>query len=309
MKVFVTGGTGFVGRELAHRLYDAGHTIRLLVRKPNSRTIRDLASRCAAEVHPGDVLRPDPLRASMQGADAVIHLVGIISEVGPGTFENIHIRGTQNVLAAAQQAGIRRFIHMSALGTRPSAASRYHQSKWLAEEAVRHSHLDWTIFRPSLIYGPGDQFTNLFAKIIRLSPVVPVVASPRARFQPVSVEAVAQAFVKSLTIPKSIGQTCDLCGPETFTFEEMLDRILAVMGRKRLKVRVPLWLARCQAACLEFIFPRLLRKAPPLNRDQLIMLQEDNVGNPAPANGLFDLAHVPFDQGIALVLTPHPRVL
>ena len=176
---------------------------------------------------------------------------------------------------------------MSALGTRPNAASRYHQTKWAAEELVRHSGLEFTIFRPSLIYGPQDQFINLFARIIRLSPVVPLLGSPRARFQPVPVEAVAAAFARSLGEPKSIGQTYDLCGPEALTLSEIVDRILAVLQRRRLKLQVPLSLARCQAGLLEFVFRRLLRKASPLSRDQLLMLQEDNVGNPQPANELW----------------------
>jgi NADH dehydrogenase len=205
-------------------------------------------------------------------------------------------------VTAAQQAKVRRFVHMSALGTRPNAASRYHQTKWAAEELVRHSGLDFTIFRPSLIYGPQDQFINLFARMIRLSPVVPLIGSPRARFQPVSVETVAAAFTKSLGEPKSIGQTYDLCGPEALTLSEILDRILAVLHRRRLKLHVPAGLARFQAVLLELIFRRLLRKVSPLNRDQLIMLQEDNVGNPRPANELFGLTPTLLREGIARYL-------
>jgi len=130
-----------------------------------------------------------------------------------------------------------------------------------------------------------------------------VMGSGRAKFQPAAVGAVAGAFVKALSEPRSIGQTWDLCGPETLTLPEILDQILGVMGRKRLKLRVPLFLARCQAAFLEFVFPRLLRKAPPLNRDQLIMLQEDNVGNPRHANELFALKHATFREGIASYLS------
>ena len=202
----------------------------------------------------------------MSGVESVIHLVGIISEVGESTFENVHAQGTQNMVAAAQQAGVRRFVHMSALGTRPNAASRYHQSKWAAEELVRHSGLEFTIFRPSLIYGPEDQFVNLFARIIRLSPIVPLLGSPHARFQPVPVEAVAAAFARSLGDPRSVGQTYDLCGPEALTLSEIVDRIQGVLGKRRIKLHVPLSLARCQAACMEFVFRRLLRKAPPLNQ-------------------------------------------
>ena len=230
--------------------------------------------------------------------EAVIHLVGIISEVGDSTFENVHVRGTGNIVTAARQAGARRFVHMSALGTRPNAASRYHQTKWAAEELVRHSGLDYTIFRPSLIYGPRDQFINLFARMIRLSPVVPLLGSPNARFQPVPVEAVAAAFTRSLSQPKSVGQTYDLCGPDALTLSGIVDQIMGVLQRRRLKLQVPLGLARCQAALLEFIFRSLLRKAPPLNRDQLIMLQEDTVGNPQPANELFGLKPVTLREGI-----------
>ena len=299
MKVLVTGATGFVGREIVRQLRVAGHTIRILIRNPHSPRIRELVSSWGAEVHPGNVLEAASLEGALSGFEAVIHLVGIISEVGECTFENVHTRGTQNMVAAARQARIRRFIHMSALGTRPDAVSRYHQSKWAAEELVRHSGLGFTIFRPSLIYGPEDQFINLFANVIRRSPVVPLMGSPRARFQPVPVEAVAAAFTRSLGEPRSVGQTYDLCGPETLTLSDIVDRIQDVVGKRRLKLRVPLSLARCQAACMEFVFPRLLRKAPPFNRDQLLMLQEDNVGNPQPANELFGLRPVPLQEGIA----------
>jgi NADH dehydrogenase len=234
--------------------------------------------------------------------DAVIHLVGIISEVGESTFEKVHIHGTRNMVAAAQQAGVGRFVHMSALGTRPSADSRYHQTKWAAEELVRHSGLQFTIFRPSLIYGPQDQFVNLFARMIRLSPIVPLLGNPRARFQPLPVEVVGAAFARSLDEPKSVGQTYDLCGPEALTLSDIVERIQAVLGKRRLKFHVPLSLARCQAACMEFVFPHLLGKAPPLNCDQLLMLQEDNTGNPQPANELFGLKPVPLREGVARYL-------
>jgi NADH dehydrogenase len=258
---------------------------------------------CAGDVC-GVVTKEAPGFAdALTGCEAVIHLVGIISEVGRSTFEKVHTWGTGNMVRAAQLAGVKRFIHMSALGTRPNAASRYHQTKWAAEEAVRQSGLDHTIFRPSLIYGPRDQFVNVFSKIIRLSPIVPVFGSPTAKFQPVSVAAVATAFVRALIAPKAIGQTYDLCGPETFTLPQIIDQIMQVIGRRRLKLHIPGTLARCQAALLEFIFPRLPHpKAPPLNRDQLTMLHEDNVGEARPANDLFGLQHPQFRDGIARYL-------
>jgi NADH dehydrogenase len=299
MKVFVTGSTGFVGREVVRRLRETGHATRLLVRNPNSTGAKKTKSDYGAEFHAGDVRQPSSLEGALKGTEAVVHLVGIISEVGESTFENVHTRGTQNMVFAAQRARVKRFIHMSALGTRPGATSRYHQTKWAAEEVVRHSGLDYTIFRPSLIYGPEDQFVNLFAGLSRFSPVLPLMGSREARFQPVAVENVGRAFVGAVNEPKSIGQTYDLCGPEPLTLPEILDQILRVLGRRRLKLAVPPSLARIQAAALEWIFPHLLHRPPPLNRDQLVMLREGNVGNAQPANELFGLKHLPFREGIA----------
>jgi len=303
MKVFVTGATGFVGDEITRELIRAGHSACALVRDRRTPLAREALAR-GLQLHAGNILDAESLRGAMAGIDAVIHLVGIISEVGQSTFENIHTRGVQNVLAAAKMGGVRRFVHMSALGTRPNAAARYHRSKWAAEESVRQSGLDFTIFRPSLIYGPHDHFVNLFAKITRRSPILPIMGSGKSRFEPVFIGSVARAFVTALISPAAIGQTYDLCGSERFTFGEMLDQILTVMARKRWKVRVPLGLARLQARVLEFMFPRLLRRAPPLNRDQLTMLQEDNVGNGQPANELFDLKQVKFAEAIATYLRP-----
>jgi NADH dehydrogenase len=303
MKVFVTGASGFVGEEVLQHLERAGHSIRILARRPQSPQIQKLASRHSAQVHPGNVLDAASLLGGLDNIDAVIHLVGIISENGSSTFENIHVRGAENILAAAKTAGVKRFVHMSALGVRPDAPARYHRTKWEAEEFVRVSGLDFTIFRPSIIYGPHDHFVNLFARISRFSPILPVMGSGKSKMQPVPVADVATCFVQALTEPKAIGQTFDLCGADALSFNRILDAILRVTGRDRLKLHVPMFLARLQAALLESIFPWLLGEAPPLNRDQLIMLNEDNVGNPQPAQELFGLKPIPFREGIAAYLT------
>lgn len=302
MNVLVTGGTGFVGMEILRLLHNTGHRPHLLTRDPQSPSSKAASDLCGGRVRVGNVLESDSLPKACSGMDAVIHLVGIISEIGEQTFENVIARGTQNMVFAAKNAGVPRFLHMSAIGARAGAASRYHQSKWTAEERVRRSSLGWTIFRPSIIYGPGDGFVNLLAKIIRWSPMVPVFGDGQTKFQPVTVKCVGTAFLKTLAEPRTIGETYDLCGPETLTYEEMLAQIAAVLGRRRLVVHLPIGMARAQARLFETLFPKWLHRPPPLNCDQLVMLQEDNVGNPGPANELFGLRHGTFREGIAAYL-------
>lgn len=302
MKVLVTGATGFVGQRVVHELASAGHQARILVRKPFSGPAKALVAQYRIEEVAGDVSDPGSLREAVKGTDAIIHLVGIISEAGQTTFENVHTRGTQNMVTAARECGVERFVHMSALGTRAQAASRYHQTKWAAEEAVRRDGHCYTIFRPSLIYGASDHFVNLFARMARWTPILPVMGNGQARFQPVSLEVVAKAFSRALTEDRSIGQTYDLCGAETFTFLELLDQILLVTGHHRIKVRIPMSIAWLQAVLLEWWFAGVLRRPPPLNRDQLVMLQEDNVGNADPANAMFGLAQPAFREGIRTFL-------
>lgn len=295
MNVLVSGGSGFVGSEIVRQLVAAGHRVRVL-----SRGFRRLDP-AVRSVH-GSVLDPGCLPEACAGCDAVVHLVGIISEIGGQTFERVHVDGTRNLLAAARAAGVPRFIHMSALGTRPDAVARYHRTKWAAEESVRASGLDWTLFRPSLVFGPGDHFVGLFARISRWSPVLPVMGDGQALLQPVAVDEVARCFVGALAEPRSIGRTFDLCGSERLSFDAVIDAILAATGRRRMKLHIPLPIARLQAAVMESVFPRILRRPSPLNRDQLLMLSEDNVGDPVPASQMFRYRPTGFRAGIRPLL-------
>ena len=297
MKVLVTGGTGFVGREVCRQLAGKGIQCRCLGR-------RQPAGNLDGEWAGGSVLDADSLSKAMTGCDAVIHLVGIIAESPGQTYEGIHIGGTSNVVAAAQRAGVDRFLHMSALGTRPAAVSRYHRSKWEAEERVRASGLHWTIFRPSLVYGAGDAFVNLFARIGRWSPVLPVIGDGLGLLQPIGVDEVARCFVRALLPGLSEGRTLDLCGPDRLTLLQVLDEIDAALGRRRLRLNVPRPVAWGQARFLEWLYPAVFRQAPPLNRDQILMLGEDNVGDPEPAEILFGFRARPFGEGIRRFLGP-----
>ncbi|MBL9174200.1 MAG: complex I NDUFA9 subunit family protein [Verrucomicrobiales bacterium] len=297
MLILVTGGSGFVGREVVGQLQAAGHRLRVLARHTSGSQDGVERIRCS-------VLEPASVVAAVSGVDAVVHLVGIISEVGDQTFERVHVGGTEAVVSAARAAGVRRYVHMSALGTRPGARSRYHRTKWDAEELVRRSGLDWTILRPSLIYGPGDGFINLFARMSAVSPVLPVVGPGTNQMQPVAVEDVARCFCGALAHSGSLHQTLDVCGRERFSVNEILAMVLETLGRRRGRIHLPWGIAGIQARVLETVYPRLLGKAAPLNRDQILMLQEDNVGDPDPACRMFGFEPVRMREGIRRFLSP-----
>ncbi len=291
-RVFVTGGTGFVGKAVIRALLAHGFTVRCLVR-PGSEA--DLKGFEGIERVPGDVLLPQGLEASMEGCVALIHLVGIIRE-RPGrgvTFEQLHSVATANVVKAAEAAEVSRFIHMSTLGTRPDARSRYHRTKWEAEETVRGSRLQWTIFRPSVIYGVGDGFVSVLARMIKWLPAAPVIGDGKYRLQPVPVGQVAEGFARALAHPASKNHIYEAGGPRSYAFTEILDLIGAALGKSKVrKVYQPIGLMRPLV--------RLLEPLPffPLTSDQLLMLQEDNVCDPAPFFQTFELTPVEFPVGL-----------
>ncbi|MBI2528275.1 MAG: complex I NDUFA9 subunit family protein [Candidatus Rokubacteria bacterium] len=299
-RIFVTGGTGFVGKSVIRALLAHGFLVRCLVRPGSEADLRGFE---AIDRVPGDVLEPDALMGSVEGCSAIIHLVGIIREhpLHGVTFERLHTQATANMLAVAKQAGVKRFLHMSALGTRPEAASRYHRTKWEAELAVRASGLDWTIFRPSVIYGPGDEFVSLFTGMLRRLPVVPVLGDGRYRLQPVSVWQVAEGFARTLGLHQTIGQTYDVAGPTALPFDEVLDEIGRALGKPRVrKIHAPMGLVKLST--------RLLQWLPmyPVTMDQLRMLEEGSVADPSRFYADMSLSPEPLALGLRRLLAP-PR--
>jgi len=295
-RIFLTGATGFVGRAVIPALRAHGYAVRCLVRRGSELDLRGLE---AIERVEGDVLSPAALESDMAGCDTVVHLVGIIREVPAtlSTFERIHTQGTINVLEAAAATGVRRYLHMSALGVRPGARARYHRSKWAAEEALRASPIPWTIFRPSIIYGRGDQFVNMLAAMIRRYPMVPVIGSGQQRLQPVPVEQVAEAFARAVQLETTVKQTYEVGGANAVTMVQLVDLIGAALGRPRVrKAHVPIGLVRPVT--------RLMHHLPgfPLTPDQLVMLEEDNVCDPHPFHSAFGLPPVPLAVGLRAML-------
>lgn len=295
--IVVTGATGFVGREVVKQARAQGYPVRAIVRDPGSNAAHALLAQDGVELFHGNVIYAPSLAGALLGAKCVIHLVGIIREWKENTFQRVHTEATINVIDAAKAAGVKRYLHMSALGTRAGARSRYHQTKWAAEEAVRKSGLAWTIFRPSVIYGPGDQSITVLSKVLQRTPFIPVLGNGDSKIQPVSVENVAKCFVSAIKNDATIGQSYDLCGPEAFTWNELYDKLQAFFGLRKPKVHLPLSFARVIASVAEKAVAK-----PPFNRDQLLMVQEDNVGDPKPAERDFMLQQQPFEQGLARYL-------
>jgi NADH dehydrogenase len=294
MKIFLSGGTGFVGGHLRKALLERGHSIRLLVHRKRE------SFEAGVELAEGDVTRPDTLAAAVAGCDATINLVGIIREFPARgiTFEKLHVEAMQNVVEAANKAGIRRHLQMSALGTRPDATSLYHRTKYRGEEHVRASGLDWTIFRPSLIFGPGDAFVNMLAGYIRTYPAVPVIGDGRYRLQPIAADDVARCFAMALEMPETAGQTYEVCGPDRLTYNELLDTIGSVLGKPRVpKIPNPLSIMKLVVPLLQgFSFF-------PITMDQITMLVEENIcdGN---WQKTFRFEPERFEAGIAKYLKP-----
>jgi uncharacterized protein YbjT (DUF2867 family) len=278
MRVLVTGGTGFVGTHLVNRLLHEGHAVAVLARDP--RKTRNRYNR-PVETVPGDVRDRASVTAAAQGRNALVHLVGIIHETGTQTFDRMHREAAENAVAAAEAAGVSRYLHMSAMGSAEDAPSEYGRTKAAGERAVRGSRLAWTIFRPSIVFGPGDGFVSLLAPIVRYNPgFVPVIGPGATRFQPVSIRDVTRVFAEALGNSETAGRTFEVGGPDVFTLNDVYREIAAAVGKpgKRL-VHFPLWYGRLLAGMFEGLARRGVLDAPPLTRDQLRSLSRDNVAD------------------------------
>jgi len=274
-RVVVVGGSGFVGRHLVARLASAGHDIVVPTRRREA--AKHLILLPTVEVVEADVFDRVALARLLAGANAVVNLVGILNESGGATFARSHVELVRTLTTACAAAGVRRFLQMSALHADPAGPSRYQRSKGEAETIVRSCPLDWTIFRPSVIFGPEDSFLNLFARVARLLPVI-ALASPNARFQPVYVGDVAHCMAQALTDDATEGQSYDLCGPGIYTLRELVRYVGEVSGADRPILPLGAGLSKLQATVLEMLPGRLM------SRDNLASMSIDNVCDcPFPA--------------------------
>jgi uncharacterized protein YbjT (DUF2867 family) len=289
--ILVTGGTGFVGPKIIHALRAEDRPVRALVRDPSSSAARTLSA-WGCELAQGDATDPESLRRATEGADAVVHLIALIAGK-PDEFERVMSQGTRDLLAAAKEARVSRFVLMSALGTTDESKDLvpYYRSKWDMEQTVKASGIEHVIFRPSFVFGKDGGILPTFLRQVRYSPVTPVPGPGTRRLQPIWVDDVAAFFARSLSAEEAANKTFDLGGPDRLTWNELYERIRRTLGKRRSTVHVPMGLMRAGAVLAEML-PR-----PPVTRDQLTMLENsDSIGDIDPAVGTFGIQPIGLDE-------------
>jgi NADH dehydrogenase len=270
--VTVFGGSGFVGRHLVRALARRGYRVRVAVRRPELAGFLMTAG-AVGQVHAvqANLRYPDSVAAAVQGADAVVNLVGLLHESGRNTFDAVHAFGAGAVARATRDVGARALVQMSAIGADAVSPGRYGRTKAEGERAVLSEFPSAVITRPSIIFGPEDSFFNRFAAMARISPFLPLVGGGTTLFQPVFVDDVAQAIVRAVEGELKEGATYELGGPEVLTFRQLLDFVQRVTNRKRFYVSLPFKLASLNAKVLQYL------PNPPLTPDQVEMLRVGNV--------------------------------
>lgn len=290
--ILVTGANGFVGRHVVARLAAAGSPVRAMMRRPQGQPHTP-----GVDVVAGDVTRPDTLRAAVDGVDAIVHAAAMtanIKEPHPGAYLEINQTGTENLVAAAREAGVRRTLLVSGLGTKPEREGTYMATRWGMEEAVRNSGIPYAILQPSVQFGHGAEFVNALARLVRTSPVVPAIGTSKQRFQPVWVEDVAAAVLRLLEDDELLGAAYTVGGAEVLTYAEVIQVIAGAMGKRRATAPVPMFVARIQAALMTAVLP-----APPLTPASLELFGFDNVATPDSMERPFGITPRGFTEYIA----------
>lgn len=294
MKILVTGGTGFIGPRIVHALRAQGHAVRVLVRSP---TRGAHAQSIGAELVVGDITDPDSLAAAANGCTHIIHLVAIITG-RPAAFDLVMTQGTRNLVDAARNTGVERFVLMSALGTseQTSKLIPYYKAKWAMEQTVRASGLEHVIFRPSFAFGQGGLLQTL-VKQVRWSPLVTVIGPGAQRSQPIWVDDVAACFAAAVDSAEATNRTFELGGPDVVTWNELYLAIARTLGKRRTLLHVPFGVARTGARLTQFL------PGAPLSADQVEMLAgPDNVVSNDDATRTFNLPLVPLAEQLRRVV-------
>jgi NADH dehydrogenase len=289
--VTVFGGSGFVGGQVVHALARQGWRIRIAVRRPD-RAWKLMTAGSVGQIQAVrcDVTRPEDIAAALTGATAAVNLTGILYESGKRTFEALHVDASRAIAQACAAAGVGQLLQMSALGAATDSPSRYARSKAEAEAAVRAIRPDAIIIRPSVVFGPGDDFLNKFAAMAGFVPALPLIGGGETSFQPVFVQDVAQAIARALGDTAFAGRAFELGGPAVMTFEDILKLVMRETGRRRLLLPLPFPVARVIGGLAQLT--AMVGFKPVLTADQVTLLQGDNVVS-GGAEGLAALGIAP----------------
>ncbi|HEY0753622.1 MAG TPA: NAD(P)H-binding protein [Ktedonobacteraceae bacterium] len=271
--ILITGATGYIGQHLVRRLIAEGQQPRCLVRDPQK--ARQLFSGKASELVQGDTTQMATLAEAVKGIDTLVHAAFMTADrkQSPGNnYAETNVQGTANVIQAAEAAGVKRVIEISGLGTKPAQVGSYMQGRYLAEQMLKESQLDWTIIRPSVLFGKDAPFIRGLTDLIRATPVVPLIGGGKMMFQPIYVEDVVSVIMRVLESPQqSSKQTYTIGGPEYYSFTQIIDALLQTMHKSRLKAPAPFALVGIGAAAMEAVLPK-----PPLTRAAMTLFSFDN---------------------------------
>ncbi|MGR4862952.1 complex I NDUFA9 subunit family protein [Caulobacter sp. LARHSG274] len=280
--VTVFGGSGFVGGQVVRALAKAGYRVRVAVRNPNlGYRLRMLGDVGQIEVVQANLRNAPSVARALDGAEAAINLVGVLWETGRQKFQTLHVMGAKTVADQAQAAGVKRLVHISAVGADADSPSKYLRTKALGEQAVRAAFPGAVVIRPSIMFGPEDRFFNRFGQMAALFPALPLVGGGHTRYQPAFVGDVAAVIAKAVASPAAEGLTYELGGPTVYSFKDLMELILRETGRRRVLVPLP-WFAAGLIGKVGDLVAGLLPVAPPLTADQVEALRSDNVAS----NGL-----------------------
>ena len=310
MIALVTGATGFLGREVVKALGARDIEVRCLVHTAGREGV---LGEQRVDVQYGSIDDAPALRAACHNVDVIIHLVAVIRESGPATFEAVNGRGTENVVAAARECAVKQLIYVSAIGARDDPTYPYLHSKWWAEQAVMGSGLACTILRPSILFGEGDEFVNSLAGLMKCFPVVPMAGNGKNRFQPMAVDEAAKCVAATVGREDLMGKVIEIGGPEHLSYDEIVGAIASTYGIRRMKLHVPIPAMRVVVRAMEALLPR-----PPATTAQLRMISVPNVAElntveevfgfrPRPLGGSIEYVKgISFTEGLKIALGAMP---
>lgn len=302
--IVVFGGSGFIGRHVVKQLARAGFRVRVPMRRPHlGQDLRVLGDVGQIHLMQANVRFPDSIATALEGADGVVNLVGVLHEQGKQDFKAMHVAASEAIATAAKAAGVAKFVQVSSIGADPSAKAKYARTKGEAEAAVRALVPGAVILRPSIVFGPEDNFFNRFADMAKFSPFLPLIGGGKTKFQPVHVQDVADAVVAGLTRPDVAGRTFELGGPRVYSFRQLLDFVQTTIARKRIYAYLPFFVA-APIGMLASFGSKIAPIAPPITGDQVELLKRDNIVGVSGEKGvgtIADLGVAPLESVEAIV--------